>query len=207
MTGDRETVEQTTPAEAADTTEATNTTEATETVESTEATDVASEPESSRTRSRVFAFGVLPAIALVLLITAGVLKWQEGRYDREDAARVETTQAARDIVTRMLSYEPDRVDQQLAAAADGLTGSFRETYTRMSNDIVIPRAKENNISAVTTVPGAAVESVEQDQAVVMLFVNQQVSVGGAAPTDSLSTARVTLDKVGDRWLVSEFETV
>ena len=38
-----------------------------------------------------------------------------------------------------------------------------------------------------------------------MFVNQTVTVGTGVPTDTASSVRITLDKVGDRWLISEFE--
>jgi Mce-associated membrane protein len=43
--------------------------------------------------------------------------------------------------------------------------------------------------------------------VVLVFVNQTVIVGQDAPTDTASAVRVTLDKVGDRWLISSFDPV
>jgi Mce-associated membrane protein len=163
------------------------------------------EPRSGVPWSRVLAFGVLPALALVLAISAGVLKWQVNEARQDDAARTESLKAARDTVTVMLTYEPAKIDEQLAQARDLLTGPFRDTYITMTNDIVIPGAKQQGITAVASVPGAAIESVDKNRAVTMLYVNQKVSVGGQMPTDNLSTVRVTLDKVGDRWLVSQFE--
>ncbi len=41
----------------------------------------------------------------------------------------------------------------------------------------------------------------------LVFVNQTVTVGNDAPTDTNSSVRVTLEKVGDRWLISEFDPV
>jgi Mce-associated membrane protein len=155
----------------------------------------------------VLAFGVLPALALILAISAGVLKWQVNEARQADAARAESLQAARNTVALMLTYDPAKIDQQLAEARDLLTGPFRDTYITMTNDIVIPGAKQQGITAVASVPGAAIESVDKNRAVTMLYVNQKVSVGGQMPTDNLSTVKVTLDKVGDRWLVSQFEPV
>jgi Mce-associated membrane protein len=168
-----------------------------------------SEPEtqSGIRWSRVLAFGVLPGLALVLAVAAGVLKWQVNEARQTDAARTESVQAARDTVTVMLTYDPAKIDQQLAEARELLTGPFRDTYITMTNDIVIPGAKQQGITAVASVPGAAIESVDKNRAVTMLYVNQKVSIGGQMPTDNLSTVKVTLDKVGDRWLVSQFEPV
>ncbi|MCZ8377516.1 hypothetical protein O6P37_01435 [Mycobacterium sp. CPCC 205372] len=165
------------------------------------------EPRAGIPWARVLAFGVLPALALILAISAGVLKWQVNEARQADAARTESLQAARSTVALMLTYDPAKIDQQLAEARDLLTGPFRDTYITMTNDIVIPGAKQQGITAVASVPGAAIESVDKNRAVTMLYVNQKVSVGGQMPTDNLSTVKVTLDKVGDRWLVSQFEPV
>jgi Mce-associated membrane protein len=43
--------------------------------------------------------------------------------------------------------------------------------------------------------------------VVLEFVDQAVTVGQSAPTNSASSVRVTLDKVDGRWLISQFDPV
>ena len=116
-------------------------------------------------------------------------------------------QAAKDSTIAMLSYKPDTVEQQLNAARDLLTGEFRDSYTSLINDVVIPGAKQKQISAVASVPAAASVSADPNHAVVLVFVNQTVVVGQDAPTDTASSVRVTMDKVGDRWLISEFDPV
>ncbi len=122
-------------------------------------------------------------------------------------ARIESVQAAKDSTIALLSYKPDTVEQQLGAARDLLTGDFRDSYTSLTNDVVIPGAKQKQISAVATVPAVASVSANPNHAVVLVFVNQTVIVGQDAPTDTASSVRVTLDKVGDRWLISKFDPV
>ena len=73
--------------------------------------------------------------------------------------------------------------------------------------MVIPGAKEKQISAVANVPEAASVSANPGRAVVLVFVNQTVIVGAGVPTDTASSVRITLDKVGDRWLISQFDPV
>jgi Mce-associated membrane protein len=107
----------------------------------------------------------------------------------------------------MLSYQPATVDAQLNSARDLLTGSFKGSYTSLINDVVIPGAKQQQISAVATVPRAASVSAEPNHAVVLVFVNQTVVVGTDAPTNTASSVRVTLDKHGDKWLISKFQPV
>ena len=155
----------------------------------------------------MFAFGVLPAVALLLALGAGYLKWMDNSVRDSEIARDESTQAAKDSTIALLSYKPDTVEQQLGGARDLLTGDFRDSYTSLTNDVVIPGAKQKQISAVATVPAVASVSANPSHAVVLVFVNQTVIVGQTAPTDTASSVRVTLDKVGNRWLISKFDPV
>jgi Mce-associated membrane protein len=220
---DNNTLEDTTVVDADSETEATVTDEPTETVD--EATETADEPTKTADEppksanafkprqpinwSKVVAFGVLPALALVLALAAGYLKWQDNSVRNSDTARIESVQAAKDTTVKMLSYKPDSVEKELNDARSLLTGDFRDQYTSLINDVVIPGAKEKQISAVATIPehGAASVTADPNHAVVLLFVNQTVVVGQDAPTDTASSVRVTLDKVGDSWLISKFDPV
>jgi Mce-associated membrane protein len=220
---DNDTLEDKAVVDADSETEATVADEPTETVEEPtetvdEPTETADEPAKSANAfkprqpinwSKVVAFGVLPALALVLALAAGYLKWQDNSVRNSDTARIESVQAAKDTTVKMLSYKPDSVEKELNDARGLLTGDFRDQYTSLINDVVIPGAKEKQISAVATIPedGAASVSADPNHAVVLLFVNQTVVVGQDAPTDTASSVRVTLDKVGDSWLISKFDPV
>lgn len=157
--------------------------------------------------ARVVAYGVLPALALVLVAAGGYLYWRNSTADAANRAREDSVAAARSIAISMLTYEPQTVEQQLAAAEEQLTGSFRDTYGSLIDTVVVPDAKERQIAAVTDVPAAASVSAETDHAVVLLFVNQTVTVGAEPPTKTASSVRVMLDKVGDQWLISEYQPI
>jgi Mce-associated membrane protein len=156
---------------------------------------------------RVVAYGLLPGLALLLALTAGYLKYLDNSVRDTGIARTESMQTARDTTIAMLSYQPDTVEAQLNSARDLLTGGFKESYTSFINGSVIPGAKQQHISAVATVPRVASVSAEPDHAVVLAFVNQTVVVGANAPTETASSVRVTLDKHGDKWLISDFQPV
>ncbi len=157
--------------------------------------------------SRVVSFGLLPALALVLALGAGYLKWQDNSVRAGQIAAITSVQAAKDTTIALLSYHPDTVEEQLVAARDLLTGDFRESYIALTTDVVIPGAKEERIAAVASVPAAASVSATPTEAVALVFVNQTVSVGQDPPTDTASSVRVTLQKVDDRWLISKFDPV
>jgi Mce-associated membrane protein len=166
---------------------------------------------------RVLAYGVLPGLALLLALAAGFSRWEYVSSDygalppaaseQNPSPAFESINAAKDSTIKMLSYKPESVDQQLNSARDLLTGEFRDSYTSLINDVVIPGAKQKQISAVASVPAAASVSADPKNAVVLVFVNQTVVVGQDPPSDTASSVRVTLEKVDDRWLISEFEPV
>jgi Mce-associated membrane protein len=77
----------------------------------------------------------------------------------------------------------------------------------LTHDVVIPGVRQQHISAVATVPGAASVSVSENRGVVLVFVDQAITVAGGAPSNTASTVKVTVDKIGDQWLVSGFDPV
>lgn len=157
--------------------------------------------------AKLVAFGLLPALALVLGAAAGFLKWQDNSVRAAQTAAQESTEVAKDSTVKLLSYKPDTVEQDLGAARDLLTGAFRDSYTQLTHDVVIPGSKEKQISAVASVPAVASISATPTHAEALVFVNQTVIVGNGGPTATASSVRVTLDKVGDRWLISGFDPV
>lgn len=155
--------------------------------------------------SRVFAYGVLPALALLLTLGAGYFKWAVASSDDLARARSESVRVAGEDAVALLSYKADSVDKDLAGARDRLTGDFKDAYTELTRQVVIPGAKEKHITAVAKVNAAAPVSVTANHAVVLLFVNQTVTVGDGAPTDTQPVVRVTLERANGRWLVSHFD--
>ncbi|MFB0849384.1 hypothetical protein ACEU61_09700, partial [Mycobacterium avium subsp. paratuberculosis] len=64
-----------------------------------------------------------------------------------------------------------------------------------------------HMSSAARVNAAASVSVAENHAVALVFVDQTVTIGDGAPTDTQPVVRMTLDKVNGRWLVSRFEPV
>ncbi len=158
-------------------------------------------------RSRVIAYALLPGLALLLASAAGYLKWQDASVRDAAAAGAESVRAATDSTIALLSYKPETVERDIEAARGRMTGQFLDSYTSLTHDVVIPGAKQKQISAVATVPAVASVRATENHSVVLLFVNQSVVVKHDAPTSTASTVRVTLDKIGGRWLISQFDPV
>lgn len=156
---------------------------------------------------QVVVYGLLPAVALVLAGAAGFLKWQDSSVREAQLARIESLAAAKDSTIALLSYKSDTVEKDLEGAKSRMTGAFKDSYSQLIKDVVIPGAKREHISATATVPAAASVSATPNHAVVLLFVNQTAVVDKSPPADSVSSVRVTLDKVDGRWLISGFDPV
>lgn len=156
---------------------------------------------------RVLAYGLLPGLALVLAAAGGFLKWQDSSARAAQLARIESVAAAKDSTIALLSYKSDTVEKDLEAAKNRMTGAFKESYSQLINDVVIPGAKRGHISTTASVPAAASVSATPNHAVTLLFVNQTAVVDKDPPTDTVSSVRVTLDKIDGRWLISGFDPV
>jgi Mce-associated membrane protein len=178
--------------------------EETEHTQAVDATD-AGTPAALRKRLDVAAYVLLPLLVMAAAAGAGYLKYQAGSARAARTAAITSVEAATDGTIALLSYRPDTVQATLTAASDRLTGQFRDSYTSLTNEVVIPGAKEKNISATATVPAASSVSASEDHAVVLVFVDQSVIVGNDAPSATASAVQVTLDQTGGRWLISGFD--
>jgi Mce-associated membrane protein len=157
--------------------------------------------------TRVVAFGILPGVALILALGAGYAKWRNASVRDAQVAGIEAVQTAKDGTVALLAYRPDTVEKDLTAARDRLTGAFRDSYTSLTDDVVIPGAEQKLISAAASVPAAALVSASDTHSVVLVFVDQTTTLGSDAPTNTASSVRVTLDKINGRWLISGFDPV
>jgi Mce-associated membrane protein len=157
--------------------------------------------------SRVLGYGVLPGLALLLALVAGFSKWQEQSFRSSQNAATESLAAAKESTVAILSYQADSVGQTLVAARDRLTAPYKDAYTKLTNEVVIPGATKDHVSVTATIPAAASVSATPRHAVVTLFVDQAAAIGKNAPTSTASSIRVTLEKISGRWLISEFEPI
>jgi Mce-associated membrane protein len=166
-------------------------------------------PRQGRTNrwSRALTYGLLPGLALLLAAGAGYIKWSDGVARASHLAGIEAARVATDGTIAMLSYKPDTVERDLDAARDRLTGALKDSYRQLTRNVVIPGSKQKQIAAAASVPAAAPITASPNHAVVLIFVNQTVTVGADPPTDTASRIRVTLDKVKNQWLISGFDPI
>jgi Mce-associated membrane protein len=155
------------------------------------------------------------AIALALLLIAALvvtawLFFYQYRRDREvdDAAAKSAIKAASDGTVALLSYTPETLDKDFAAAKSKLTGDFLSYYTQFTEQIVTPAAKQKKVKTTASVVRSGVSELRPDSAVVLVFINQTTESSGLPePSATVSSVRVSLKKVDGAWLISSFDPV
>ena len=166
-------------------------------------------------RSARVAVGRLGAIvlAVALLASAGVAAWvyfEQYRPDQQtnDAAAKVAVDAAKNGTVSLLSYSPESLDKDFAAAKSHLTGDFLSYYTQFTEQVVTPAAKQKSVKTSASVVRAAVSELHPDSAVVLVFINQTTtSKENPDGAFAASAVKVGLKKINDAWLISAFDPV
>lgn len=153
------------------------------------------------------------ALVVVLLASAGVAAWlyfKQYRPDQQtnDAAATVALNAAKNGTVALLSYSPESLDKDFAAAKSHLTGDFLSYYTQFTEQIVTPAAKQKSVKTSAAVVRAAVADLHRDSAMVLVFINQNTtSKENPDGSFAASAVKVGLKKINDTWLISSFDPV
>jgi Mce-associated membrane protein len=122
------------------------------------------------------------------------------------AAQSAVVSAASEGSAALLSYAPDTVERDLAAAQSHLTGEFLTYYSDFAEQIVTPAAKDKAVHATATVVRAATADVDGNHAKVLVFLNQSTtSKDNPTPAQTASSVMVGMTDVDGRWLISSFD--
>lgn len=162
---------------------------------------------------RVMSRWPLITLGVLLVASAGVAvglyfsQYQPDRQTDDAAARTATTAASEGTVS-LLSYAPESLDRDLAAAKSHLTGDFLTYYSKFTDQIVAPAAKQKAVRTTASVVRAAVSELHPDSAKVVVFLNQTTtSKDSPDPTQTASSVVVRLTEVNGTWLISAFDPV
>jgi Mce-associated membrane protein len=152
-------------------------------------------------------------LVLLLGVSGGLAAWLYFSQYRPDeqtdaAAGRAAVDAARDGTVALLSYKPDTLNQDFAAAKSHLTGDFLNYYDQFTQQVVTPAAKEKALTTTAQVVGAAVSELHSNSAVVLVYVNQATtSKDRPDPAMASSSVKVSLTKVHGKWLITKFDPV
>ncbi len=152
-------------------------------------------------------------LAAALVASAGAAAWLyffQYRPDQQiDAAASKVAlDAASTGTVALLSYSPESLDKDFAAAKSHLTGDFLSYYTQFTEQIVTPAAKQKAVKTTASVIRAAVAELHPDSAVVLVFINQNTtSKENPDGAFAASSVKVGLKKINGTWLISSFDPV
>jgi Mce-associated membrane protein len=169
---------------------------------------------SSPARRRLSAIPLIPlALVLGLLAAGGLAGWLYFAQFRPDtqtdnAVAQSAVNAARDGTVALLSYKPDTLNQDFAAAKSHLTGDFLNYYDQFTKQVVTPAAQTKGVATTAQVVGAAASELHPNSAVVLVFVNQVTSSKERPdPAMASSSVLVSLTKVHGDWLITKFDPI
>jgi Mce-associated membrane protein len=213
--------EETTPvAEAAEDTvetpEPTETAEAADDAEQPEEAEPAedAEPEAESTkpaRRWLTVSSVLTAAAIVaicaLLGTSGWMAWRHHQVvkQRQDAAAFVAT--AKQGIVNLTSLDFHKSKEDVQRILDSGTGEFKDQFQKTADDFAAV-VKDTNAVAEGSVTAAAVESMSNDSAVVLVLSNERITnSAGAKDQPRTFRFRVSVAREGDQLKLSKVEFV
>jgi Mce-associated membrane protein len=174
-------------------------------LESTGAIDRAVSSLLTHWRPVTVLTSVIASVALAAVLF--VVQYLPDRKVDEAAAR-QVIAAASDGTVAALSYSSDSLDRDFATARSHLTGDFLAYYDKFTKDFVVPGVRDKHLTQTVTVVRAAVSELEPNSAVVLIFLNETtVSKDKPQPLITPSGVRITLTKVGGKWLISKLDPV
>lgn len=171
----------------------------------------AQESAAGRFRRRWSPRFAVPAVGALLTgaalsVTALMIVEHTGAAARraQDSASVE---AARNGVIALLSIDHSRAREDVQRVLDLSTGSFHDDFARDAEDFVRTAV---DAQAVTqgSVAAAALESIRDDEGVVLVAASSKVTNAGGARADPRPwRMSVTVTREGDTWKMSDVEFV
>ena len=138
-------------------------------------------PPVRRSSGRLAAVVISALLTAVLLAATGFMLVSHREKDRQRRQIAEYAAAARQGLINLMSIDYTTADESVQRVLDGSTGRFRANFEETADDFV-KALKDEKIITKATVNDAAVESMTDDSAVVMLSATSRRE-GQQAPKD------------------------
>ncbi|ASW92501.1 mammalian cell entry protein [Mycobacterium marseillense] len=202
-------------AAAPDDAEATEDAETTEDGEATEdAADATEAPPPAKRKRRLAgkAWAIVALVAALLFVgSAGFAGAMVQPYlaDRAVAeTKLNVARTAARAITTLWTYTPENMDTLADRASAYLSGDFAAQYRKFVDAIVAPN-KQAKITNSTEVTGAAVESLDDNNAVVIIYTNTTSTSPLTKNVPSLKylSYRLFMKRQKSHWLVTRMTTI
>lgn len=117
--------------------------------------------------------------------------------------------SVRVAVPKLLSYDHTTIDKTFGATAGKyLTGQFKDDYSELGSQVIVPAAKKDKIVTEATVVDGGVVASTSDSTTLLLFVNQKTESADQQGTRlDGSRVRVEARLVDGTWLIAALTPV
>jgi len=159
-------------------------------------------------KGRAIAVAVAAALFVGSAAFAGATL-QPYLTDRATAAtKLKVARTAASAITTLWTYTPENMDGLADRAATYLSGDFEAQYRKFVDAIVAPN-KQAKITNSTQVTGAAVESLDDPNAVVIVYTNTTSTspLTKNIPALKYLSYRLFMKRTNGRWLVTRMTTI
>jgi Mce-associated membrane protein len=144
--------------------------------------DGADPPGPRRRRALGLVTGAVAAVLTVALLSAsGYMIWHHQQAQQRHEQEAEYAAAARQVVFTLMSIDAEKAEDNVAQILDSSTGQFHTEFEGAAQDF-IQLAKDGQVVTDVSVKAAAVESMTDDSAVVMVTAASTVSNAAGADT-------------------------
>jgi Mce-associated membrane protein len=195
-------------ADTTDSEEAEATDEVTETPETPEPPELQPAGRRLRAPTVLLALSIAAVVAIVgLLGASGWMAWQHHHVvkDRERAAAYIAT--AKQGVINLTSLDFNKAKEDVQRVLDIATGDFKDEFQKRAEDFAAV-VKDSKAVTEGSVAATAVESMNNDSAVVLVLSNERVTnIAGAKDQPRTFRFRVSVVHDGDDLKVSKVEFV
>jgi Mce-associated membrane protein len=154
---------------------------------------------------RTISMAVVVLAAVGLTVVLFFVQYRPDQQTDEVAARA-AIKAASEGTVALLSYTPESIDNDLAAARSHLTGDYARYFNDFGRYFLGPSVRQQNVKASASVARSAVVGLQPNSAVVLEIVHQTTtSKDKPEPVLTTNNVRVTLSRIDGSWLIAKFE--
>ncbi len=175
----------------------------------------ATDAKEKRPRRKILAgkrLAIAIAVAAMLFVGSATFAGaavQPYLTDRATAAtKLKVARTAANAITTLWTYTPENMDGLADRAAAYLSGDFEAQYRKFVDAIVAPN-KQAKVTNSTEVTGAAVESLDDPNAVVIVYTNTTSTspLTKNIPALKYLSYRLFMKRTNGRWLVTRMTTI
>jgi Mce-associated membrane protein len=149
-----------------------------------------------RPRWTTLVISIAAVCTCVLFAASVVMTFQHRQVVHTQQRSAEFAGAARQVVITLMSIDYTKVHDDVQRIVDSSTGKFRDDFEGAADDF-IKAAEDARVSTTATVQAAAVESMTDNSAVVLVAATS-TATGGAGASDPPRSWRLSINLIAKR---------